>query len=675
MNWVHTKLVVLVSVCVWVLSSESSLAQTVGKAPVGIDFFGKIKSISQIRTIGDDIFFVLRQANLKDDNYTSDLYQLIDGRPVQLTRTGRFSSYEILHDAIVTREQEGESTIFYKQSRSYGGPQEWLRVPYRVGQAKFIDTNRFFFTASHRVQQPIDPLPDSLKAEDADKRYRIFEELPFWSNGRGDIIPQHTVLYYADNGQIRALTDSLANVGNLELSGDGRYLVYTDQRERGFKAPYGNRLYVLDAQSWQTRELVVNDSARYGFPKFIDHENIFLSVSNRNDENPQANSPYYRLNVRTGESQLLYDGDQYAVGGSTLVDVKSGNHSEILPEKQGIVFSTTKVDYTPLVRLSYQGGNIQLLTPDDFNVDEYIPYKKGYLLIGAYGQYGQELFTYDGKTALRRISDINTSLFEAHTVAHAREIRYTNKVGQELRGFILPPTNLEQGKKYPTILNIHGGPKAAYGFGFFHEMQYWASQGYAVIFANPRGSSANGSEFAKLKGDFGGRDYDDLMSFVDAALEQIDYIDKDRLGVTGGSYGGVMTNWIIGHTDRFKAAASQRSISNWVSFETLSDIGFNFGPAYTGSDIWQNVEALWRQSPLAYADKVKTPTLFIHSEEDYRCPLPEGLQMYSALKYNGVPSRIVIFKGENHELSRNGRPLNRIKRLSEITRWFDLYLK
>ena len=165
------------------------------------------------------------------------------------------------------------------------------------------------------------------------------------------------------------------------------------------------------------------------------------------------------------------------------------------------------------------------------------------------------------------------------------------------------------------------------------------------------------------------------MSFVDAALAQIDYIDADRLGVTGGSYGGVMTNWIIGHTNRFKAAASQRSISNWVTFETLSDIGFNFGPNYTGSDIWQNVEALWRQSPLAYADKVKTPTLFIHSDEDYRCPLPEGIQMYSALKYNNVPSRIVIFKGENHELSRNGHPLNRIKRLSEITNWFDHYLK
>ena len=671
----HAKFLLLVSSVVWGLSSESSFAQTASRQPVGIDFFGKIRAVSRVKTIGDDIFFVLQQANVKDDNYTSDLYQLVDGKAVQLTHTGRFGDYDIIDGAIVTRKVEDNATVFYRQTRSYGGPQEWLRIPYHVGQVKFIDHDRFFFTASRKVEPTRDPLPDSLVAKDADSRYRIFEELPYWSNGRGDIKPQHSVLYYSDHGTVTALTDSLGNAGGLELSTDNRYLVFTDNREWGFKAPYGNHLYAVDTQTLRSRELSVTNSARYGFPKFIDGENLFLSVSTRNEDNPQANSPYYRLNVRTGISELLYDGDQFTVGGGTLSDVKSGNHSEVIFEKRGIVFKTANVDYTPLARLAYQGGKVELLTPADFSVDEYIPYGRGYLLIGAYGQDGQELFTFDGKAAPRRISDINTSLFEAHSVVHAQEISYTNNAGQVLRGFVLPPANREPGRKYPTILNIHGGPKAAYGFGFFHEMQYWASQGYAVIFANPRGSSANGSEFAKLKGDFGGRDYDDLMAFVDAAVMQIDFIDRDRLGVTGGSYGGVMTNWIIGHTDRFKAAASQRSISNWVSLETLSDIGFHFGPAYTGSDIWQDIEALWRQSPLAYADKVKTPTLFIHSDEDYRCPLPEGLQMYSALKYNGVPSRIVIFKGENHELSRSGKPLNRIKRLSEITRWFDYYLK
>lgn len=663
------------TICLFLaIASVWTQAQT-NLQPIGIDFFAKIRSISNVKTIGDEIFFTLRQANIKDDNYTTDLFQLVEGKAVRLTDTGHFGGYEIIGEAIVTQKQKDESTIFLKQSKGYGGPQEWLRIPYRVGQVKFLDDTHFYFTSSKREKPENSMLPDSLTAKDADKRYRIFEDLPFWSNGRGDIKPQHSLLYYYNNGEVTLLTDTLANIGSLELSPNRNFLVYIDSRYHGFKIPYGNHLYVLDTKNNKAVERAVADSVRYGLVKFIDNESLLLSVSARNEDNPQANSPYYSLNVVTGKSGLLYDGDQYPIGGGTLSDVKGNNRSDVIFEKQGIVYATTNVDYTALARLSYQSGKVTLLTPAGFTVDEYIPYQKGYLLIGSYGQGAQELFTFDGKTAPQRISDINTSLFEQYTVSKTQKIKYTNKAGQQLRGFILPPVNREPNKKYPTILNIHGGPKSAYGISFFHEMEYWANQGYAVIFANPRGSSGNGSEFAKLKGDFGGRDYDDLMSFVDAALAQIDYIDADRLGVTGGSYGGVMTNWIIGHTNRFKAAASQRSISNWVTFETLSDIGFNFGPNYTGSDIWQNVEALWRQSPLAYADKVKTPTLFIHSDEDYRCPLPEGIQMYSALKYNNVPSRIVIFKGENHELSRNGHPLNRIKRLSEITNWFDHYLK
>ena len=644
------------------------------KQYVGLDFFAKVKAISQVKTIGDNVFFILRQASVKDDNYSFDLYQLVDGKAVRLTSTGHFGSYEIIDNAIVTRKHEGKKTVFYKQTKSYGGPQEWFSIPYQVGQIKFVDDNHFFFTTSKKVEEASLVLPDSLKAQDADKRYRVFEQVPFWSNGRGDIKRQHTVLYYYNQGKVTALTDSLSGVGSLELSKDKRYLVYTDNREHGPKS-FTNKLYVIDTKSLQNRELVVGDSVRYGFPSFIDGEHILLSIGKRNIDNPQANTPYYRLNVKTGNSQFIHDNDIYAIGDGTASDVKSGNRSEILFEKQGFVFKTTKADYSALARLSYQSGQVQLLTPAHFNVDEYIPYKKGYLLVGAYDQDGQELFYFDGKSALQRLSDINTSLFEAHHIAHPQEIKYINSDGLELRGFALPPIGYEPGKKYPTILDIHGGPKAAYGFNFFHEMQYWTAQGYAVIFANPHGSGSNGNNFANLKGKFGGPDYDDLMAFVDAAIEQADFIDKERLGVTGGSYGGVMTNWIIGHTNRFRAAASQRSISNWISLTALSDIGYSFVDGYSGTDIWGNTDLLWKQSPLAYADKVTTPTLFIHSDEDYRCPLPEGLQMFSALRYHQVPARIVIFKGENHELSRSGRPKNRIRRLQEITNWFDHYLK
>jgi dipeptidyl aminopeptidase/acylaminoacyl peptidase len=165
------------------------------------------------------------------------------------------------------------------------------------------------------------------------------------------------------------------------------------------------------------------------------------------------------------------------------------------------------------------------------------------------------------------------------------------------------------------------------------------------------------------------------MKFTDAVLEKYPFIDSERIGVTGGSYGGFMTNWIIGHTRRFKAAVSQRSISSWITNFITSDIGYYFVKDQIAATPWDNMERLWDHSPLKYAYRAKTPTLFIHSNEDYRCWEVEGLQMFTALKYFGVESRLFLFKRENHELSRSGKPQHRIKRLEEITNWFNRYLK
>jgi dipeptidyl aminopeptidase/acylaminoacyl peptidase len=165
-----------------------------------------------------------------------------------------------------------------------------------------------------------------------------------------------------------------------------------------------------------------------------------------------------------------------------------------------------------------------------------------------------------------------------------------------------------------------------------------------------------------------------MMKAIDVASDNYPQIDTERLGVAGGSYGGIMTNWIIGHTDRFKAAVSQRSLCNMVSSFGTADNGFNFVAEQMASTPWENMDLLWHQSPLKYANKVQTPTLFVHSEEDYRCHYSESLQMFTALKYHGIDSRVCLIKGESHGLSRNGRPRSRIKRLEEITNWLDRYL-
>lgn len=658
-----------------VLSMSVLLLPAKAQQRVSIDFFAGVRSISKLKVINDDVFFVLRTADLKGDKYVSDLYQLVSGKSIQLTGTGDIGEYYVTGDTIVLKKNEEEgrkSTVLKVMTRGYGGVTQWLKLPYKIGQIEFVSSGHFFFTASVHLDFGRDTLPDSLKAADPEKRYRVFDELPFWSNGAGDTNGNRTALYEYRNGKITALTDTVSFVQQIKLSKDKRWLAYTYSQKKHVRKSV-NRLFIVNTETLQNKELTSSDNIRYGILDFADASHLYVSEAVDNTENPQANAALYLIDTSKETSSLVYDGDRYELGNSLLCDVKSGNRSDTYSDGKDFSYISTDIDYSPLVRI--RNGKPVLLTRPEVTVDEFLPYGRGFLLVATIGQGGQEIYFLGKDGKLDKRSDINTDKFADLSLSRPRPVTFTNRRGEQLRGYVLPPTGYEEGKEYPAILDIHGGPKCAYGTGFFHEMQYWTNEGYAVLYINPTGSSGHGSGFAKLQGDFGKTDYEDLMDFVDTVLARVPYIDKDRLGVTGGSYGGIMTNWIIGHTDRFKAAASQRSISNWVSFEALSDIGYSFGTRYSGFDAWTDEHELWRQSPLAYADKVKTPTLFIHSEEDYRCPLPEGLQMYSALQYHKVPSRIVIFNGENHELSRNGKPLNRIKRLYEITKWFDKYLK
>ena len=250
-----------------------------------------------------------------------------------------------------------------------------------------------------------------------------------------------------------------------------------------------------------------------------------------------------------------------------------------------------------------------------------------------------------------------------------------NKKSHSVDGWVLLPENYDTNKTYPLILDIHGGPKTVYGEVYYHEMQVWVNKGYVVVYCNPRGSDGKGNDFSDIRGQYGTIDYEDIMDFVDKVIE--DYsIDTKNMGVTGGSYGGFMTNWIIGHTDRFKCAATQRSISNWLSFYGTSDIGYYFALDQGGTQFKtdKDYEKLWFHSPLKYISSMKTPTLIIHSSKDYRCPVEQGYQLLTALKHKKVDSKMVLFHNETHELSRSGKPKARMLRLNEITSWMDKYL-
>ncbi len=279
----------------------------------------------------------------------------------------------------------------------------------------------------------------------------------------------------------------------------------------------------------------------------------------------------------------------------------------------------------------------------------------------------------DGKNEVR-LTDLNAALWQQLQFAEVERFTYQSADDWNVDGFLVKPINWQEGKKYPLILSIHGGPAGQYGVDWYHEFQVYAAKGYAVLFTNPRGSTGYGQKFERgIFGEWGGKDYQDVMNGLDAALKRYPWIDQDRMGVTGGSYGGFMTNWILGHTDRFKAAVTLRSLSNFISDDGTRDGAYGHTSDF-GGDIFQKYELYWDRSPLKYARNVKTPTLILHSDNDYRVPIEQGEQWFRALKHFGVTTEIVFFPRENHNLTRTGEPKHLVESLNWQLYWFDRFL-
>ena len=275
----------------------------------------------------------------------------------------------------------------------------------------------------------------------------------------------------------------------------------------------------------------------------------------------------------------------------------------------------------------------------------------------------------------RRLTSVNRSWLDEIQLGRVEEVWCEGAAGNELQGWILTPPDWEPGRKYPCILQIHGGPLGQYGNAFMHEFYYFAARGYVVAYCNPRGGLGYGeSHAAAIWNDHGGADYDDVMAWADYAAA-IPFVDESRMGVSGGSYGGFLVNWIVGHTDRFGAAVTQRSIFNRTSNYGTSDMNWIREETFDDQPPWENPQNYLRQSPMTCIGNAKTPTLVLHSENDFRCPMEQGEQMFIALKRLGVDTEFVRFPEESHGLSRDGRTDRRVARLEHMLRWFEKYLK
>ena len=295
-----------------------------------------------------------------------------------------------------------------------------------------------------------------------------------------------------------------------------------------------------------------------------------------------------------------------------------------------------------------------------------------------------ELFVLAGDDE-RRLTHLGHDPLAGPALAAPERFTATAPDGTEVEAWVMRPAGLEVGHRYPTLLNVHGGPFAQYGNHLFDEFQIQSAAGYVVLYANPRGSSGYGDAWGRaIRGPnvdedpgsgWGGVDYDDVMAVVDEAVARFDFVDPDRLGVLGGSYGGFMTSWIIGHTDRFKAACSERAVNDMRTMSWTSDIGTYFQKGYVGRSHLEDPDEYARQSPVTYVDAIRTPLLILHSENDLRCPIEQAEQLFVALKLLDRTVEFVRFPGEGHELSRSGAPRHRVQRAEIVLEFFARHLQ
>ena len=644
--------------------------------PVRIDSFCQFHFVSNpgFSPDGRYIAFVVRQADLKSNSYPGDLY-LYDTKKDSydpLTTSGKVTSYIWLDEKSllypeVKAEGAGGKTIYHKIFVDGGEAFPLFEVQVKADGIQKLTDDRFLVTGTELMKG----------AQEKDSAYEVIDEVPFWSNGKGmtNKIRRGLYLYSQADGSWKQLSEESADVAGVSVRGNRiLYQAYPWLDVRG--TCYG--IYLYDLETGENRCLLEKETRRTGLVSFwAENQTLITSSEARGEKNPYGDNKYaefYTLDLNNGQLKHLAAYDHSSQGSSVGSDARLGGGREQKDGDGACYFVSTIEDSARLCKIDQTGAIEEVVksTEDvDFtkgSCDSFDVYKDQVVICGLYGNHLAELYL-NG----RQITHINDMEHWQYSVPEETQFQVAD--GSLLKGWIMKPVDYKPGHKYPAILNIHGGPRTVFGSIFHHEMQVWANAGYFVFYTNPRGSDGFGSEYGDICGKYGTVDYEDLMTFTDHVLEKEPDIDPSRVGVTGGSYGGFMTNWIIGHTDRFAAAASQRSIANWISFEHMSDIGHTFTKREQSVLTVESAEKLWQHSPLKYVGNCKTPTLFVHSDQDYRCPVAEGMEMFAALKVLGVETRMCVIHGENHELSRSGKPRNRIVRMQEILDWMDHYLK
>ncbi|WP_035186135.1 S9 family peptidase [Alteribacter aurantiacus] len=658
------------------------------KRPLEIEDLRKITVLNepQLSPSGEAFAFIKQTISEKDE-YVSQLFvqQLDEEEPVQWTFGEERVSYPRF-------SPDGKWIAFV--SNRLKKPQLFL-LSTKGGEAKQItslkngamqpswspDSKRILFTTTLEPGEELGA-KDEEKTDEKGAEPLVVTRLKYKSDAAGflDNKTKQLAYYCLASDKSTLLTEGDFNHEPGTWSPDGSKVTFFANKKEDQDYHIISDLFLLDVET-KEETLLTDGEGVYTFPVFSHDGDKLAYYGHQKEYSGATHMKLWVMDLSSKETACVTSEWDVNIGDSAIGDLRSGhpNPGPVWDVGNNKLFVTASVNgSTNLYSVTLEGSVSEVVVGDQhlYGYDILPEKQKAVVAISTPTNPGDAYSVDLSSGEMEKLTDVNGAFLENVHVAAPEEVNYKAEDGWNIHGWIMKPYGFVEGEKYPTILEIHGGPHAMYANSFFHEMQFLAAKGYAVLYTNPRGGHGYGQAFVDAcRGDYGGKDYTDLMSAMDQAIEQFDFIDEDRLGVTGGSYGGFMTNWIVSHTDRFKAAATLRSISNWISFYGVSDIGYFFTEWEIGADLFSDPDKMWNHSPLKYVKDINTPLLILHGEKDFRCPVEQAEQLFIALKHQKKDTRFVRFPNANHELSRSGPPKLRYARLKELENWFNQYLK
>ncbi len=647
----------------------------------------------QISPDGSSVIYTRVNVNAKRDNYETALWIVPTrgGAPRQLTVGPRDSGARWSPDGKLVafvRASDAASQI-HLLSMQGGEARPLTDLPRGAGAPVWSPDGRMILFSSANLTSDFDKKKDEEKSD-----VRVITRAVYRSNGGGYTDPERpSHLWIVDvpavpgtPGKARQITSGEFSETGAIWSKDSSKIFFTSNRvtESYYDSPDAD-IYVVSAQGGELTPVASIDGPIGTLSLSPDGTTLaFTGALNRGPGVTQRSYSQTDLWVTSATSAstpknltVNYDFDIAGGIGGDQAPPRGGGSAAPYWSADGrsIFVIGAEEGRANLKRIDVGTAKVESFTTGDESISSYTATPDGKQVaahISTPVNIG-DVFLLEGSTRTQ-LTRTNEKLYSEVQLTAPEMIWYQSFDGKRIQAWVQRPPNYDPAKKYPLVLNIHGGPHAAYGYVFDHEFQWMAAKGYIVLYPNPRGSTTYGQDFGNvIQYHYPGDDHRDLMAGVDELLKR-GWIDPERLGVTGGSGGGVLTNWAISHTDRFKAAVSQRSIADWTGFWYTADFS-QFTPSWFRGAPWESEADYKERSPITHVRNIKTPLMLIEGDADLRTPpAVGGEQMFRALKYLKKPVVMIRFPGESHELSRSGKPTHRVERLQHIVAWFDKYL-